>query len=533
MDYLLSRFDPMLSMEGLAALITHVWVQENEPESLTGFLLGLVAIASIPIILFPSSLGTHPVWQSYALFVTVILSSITVYRLSPLHPLARHPGPVLCRISKLWMAYISFRGKQHEYFKELHLRYGPIVRVGPNELSVTDKDSILIILGKDGLPKGPLWQGRIITPTSQKNKANSLISARDLQHHAKLRKPWNKAFGLAPMIDYTELVINKSFELNKLLLGMCRLSCDKTGHVDLSKWISLFSFGHDFGLMTEGDKNGIMKNMESALLPPSISQHIPWAALFAVEQAKLRATRDKKKDLFYHLLQNVDPESTADPFPLIVSNSVLAIIAGSDTTATTLSNIIYYLLLYPKYMEELRSEIEANFPIEEHAPIQGDKLPAMKMLNAIINEALRLLPPLPTLLQRAVPKGSGGKLIGHFFIPEGTAIVIPPYCLHRDPRYFSPRTEEFWPDRWSMDKSDDPNFVHDASAFIPFSHGPANCAGKTLAIFELRYLTAMLVRNFNISFQDGFAPSVWEENLLDRFVFTKGPLPVKLSPRAL
>jgi len=210
----------------------------------------------------------------------------------------------------------------------------------------------------------------------------------------------------------------------------------------------------------------------------------------------------------------------------------LAIIAGSDTTATALSTIMNYLLGNPRYLEDLRSEIDANFPLKEDAPIQGDQLSGMKMLNAVINEALRLLPPLPILLQRAVPKGSGGKLIGNCFIPEGTAVVLPPYCLHRDHRYFSPRTEEFWPERWFLDKSDDPNFVHDLTAFIPFSFGPANCAGKSLAIFELRYMTAMLVRNFNISFQANFSPRLWEENLLDRFIFTKGPLPVILSPRA-
>lgn len=70
-------------------------------------------------------------------------------------------------------------------------------------------------------------------------------------------------------------------------------------------------------------------------------------------------------------------------------------------------------------------------------------------------------------------------------------------------------------------------------AFIPFSHGPANCAGKLLALQELRYVTSVLVRQFNIAFEPGFAPDSWEEALVDRFVIAKGPLPVVITPRAI
>jgi len=210
---------------------------------------------------------------------------------------------------------------------------------------------------------------------------------------------------------------------------------------------------------------------------------------------------------------------------------VLTIIAGSDTSATVLSNIMYYLLVHQEYLIALRREIDENFPFKEQASIEVSKLAGMKLLNAIINETLRLLPPLPTSIQRAPQKGGGGKFIGKMFVPEGTGINIPPYSLHRDPRYFSPRTEEFWPNRWLIDNPEGPNFILDLAAFIPFSFGPANCAGKSLAILELRYMTTMLVRQFDLSFADGFRTDLWEQNLLDRFVLTKGPLPVILSIR--
>lgn len=66
----------------------------------------------------------------YSIFVLTLLSSIFTYRVSPFHPLAQYPGPLLCKASKLWTAYIAYRGKLHHYHRMLHVQYGPIVRVG-------------------------------------------------------------------------------------------------------------------------------------------------------------------------------------------------------------------------------------------------------------------------------------------------------------------------------------------------------------------------------------------------------------------
>lgn len=121
------------------------------------------------------------------------------------------------------------------------------------------------------------------------------------------------------------------------------------------------------------------------------------------------------------------------------------------------------------------------------------------------------------------------------FIPEGTAVVVPPYVLHRHPQYFSPRPDDFWPERWILAENENEktkhNIILDHTAFIPFSTGPANCAGKTLALLELRYLTVMLVREFDVTFEEGYSADMWERGLEDRFVVMKGVLPVVIRPR--
>ena len=132
------------------------------------------------------------------------------------------------------------------------------------------------------------------------------------------------------------------------------------------------------------------------------------------------------------------------------------------------------------------------------------------------------------------------------FIPEGTSVVVPPYVVMRSSEYFSPDPEKFWPERWlklkpekqaSTDKGDcdshfeDSSFTTNTSAFIPFSYGPANCAGKLLAIVEMRMVVALLMQRFEIRFADGYDSLQWETELKDYFVMSNGCLPVVMAPR--
>lgn len=115
------------------------------------------------------------------------------------------------------------------------------------------------------------------------------------------------------------------------------------------------------------------------------------------------------------------------------------------------------------------------------------------------------------------------------FIPEGMAVNIPAYTLHRDPKYFFPHPDKFWPERWLADQSD--HGILERSAFIPFSFGPANCVGKAFAMSEMRLVIALLVTKFDMAFPQGYDPARWDNELEDRLLFTRGDLPVVLTVR--
>lgn len=558
------------TLEVVSVLFIHGYFKRSEGTHPTTSILFLLITPAFYVKLL---LNHYPfyeaVFAAFSLFYASLLASIVTYRLSPFHPLYKYPGPVLCRISKFWGAWIALKGETHRYTKALHDQYGPIVRTGPNEISIVDKNVIPFVLGSQGMPRGPVWDGRKFGHKDGRNY-DSLITLRDLEEHSRLRKPWNKAFSGGPVRGYVEPLVTRVDQLVEILKDICKMSPGGVARIDLAKWISYFTFdfmgdlafGGCFELMRDGDTLGFIKAMDDGMMLPSISQHIPWIlpALMKIpvvaagmrnfmEFADAQVTRrlnmtPKHKDIFHYMIEATEEvDSSVDPRSLLAQNSLLAIVAGSDTTSSVLSNVFYFLIRNPKYYIRLQAEIDKVFSISG-STVDPEHLMNLGFLNAVINEAMRLQPAVPTSLQRAPQKGSGGRMLGKYmFIPEGVSVVIPPYTLHRDPRYFSPRPNDFWPERWLLNSTakelsadgqqDGEEIIVVRDAFIPFSVGPANCAGKPLAMMEMRILIAEVMRHFEVTFEQGYDPTQWERELLDRFVMVKGQLRVALRLRKL
>ncbi|KZT11544.1 cytochrome P450 [Laetiporus sulphureus 93-53] len=534
------------------SVVAHIVFRKFEPRELLPLAALLVVVPAILAYLLCNARDSF-IWTSSAAYLSyyaALLTSTVIYRLSPLHPMAKHPGPIMCKISKIWLAYIVSRGKLHVYLRQLHETYGPVVRVGPNELSIVDADLIPYIMGPDGMPKGPLWSGRRIAGRSgnAKDPRGNLIAARDKRVHAEARRVWNRAFTPAFIKAYEPIITRRLEEL----MDRLREATTQRKQVDVAQLLSWFAFdfmgdmvfGASFNLLGDGDKSGLWHILESGLYLPSLTEQIPWIAKiiiylpfvgkqmktlgqFAYQQATRRLNEGSPhKDLFYHLL-NEGHEDDSEPVPcsMLVNNAVTAIIAGSDTTATALSCVFYFMLSRPECYARLRDEVDTTFPAGEGLANDSTKFANMAYLNAVINETLRLYPSLLTCLQRAPTAGSGGHMIGtKFFIPEHSAVLVPPYVLHRDPQYFSPNPDEFNPDRWLMAGKDE-NIVLNTNAYIPFSTGAMNCIGKPLALLELRMVIVNLLRTFDFGLAKGYNPEQWDADVHDYFVIQKGPLP--------
>ena len=74
--------------------------------------------------------------RNFATYLTTLVLSVLVYRISPIHPLARYPGPIGCKLSKFWLGFACIPGFQHQYIKSLHERYGDVVRIGASSFAI-------------------------------------------------------------------------------------------------------------------------------------------------------------------------------------------------------------------------------------------------------------------------------------------------------------------------------------------------------------------------------------------------------------
>ncbi len=111
--------------------MVHLIFKRYEPHRVAVHALLLLAVPSfLSVLLLDRMPAIKALSASFLMFWTALVSSVALYRLSPWHPLARYPGPVFLRLSKLSMAWISRGGRRHLYTQELHRRYGDIVRVG-------------------------------------------------------------------------------------------------------------------------------------------------------------------------------------------------------------------------------------------------------------------------------------------------------------------------------------------------------------------------------------------------------------------
>ena len=277
---------------------------------------------------------------------------------------------------------------------------------------------------------------------------------------------------------------------------------------------------------------------------PSLTRGVYQFEALSKAQSDWRAAQGhslKQRDIFAGLLEARDPEtgrgySQQD----LVAEAGILIVAGSDTTATTLTATLFYLLHYPAALEEVQREVKENFGSLEEIRI-GPQLTACRYLYACIDEAMRLSPPVGGVLPREIMKG-GVTVDGHHF-PAGIDIGVPTYTIHHNETYY-PDPFAFKPERWIPDPTMSKESLEiSQSAFCPFGVGRTSCVGKYLAYQEMGIMVARLVWQFDMRVQpdstlgEGKPGLGWgrqrknEFQLYDAFVSThEGPL-VEFRPR--
>ncbi|KAJ3781343.1 cytochrome P450 [Lentinula aff. detonsa] len=489
--------------------------------------------------------------SAYSTFYMVLITSITLYRISPFHPLANIPGPILFKITKFAPLWYHWRGQQSTLFMSLHAQYGPVVRVAPNEISVADVDAVGSVLGSGGLPKGAAYiRFRVVSGPENLVTMNG-------DAHAARRRLWNRAMSTEALREYESIIANRAYELVDALDA--QISTAK-GPIDMTQWLNYFAFDFmsdlgfaaGFNMMKEGDVHNLWAGLHLHMRGVCILSHLPWIPdirnrlpwfsmpLWPIAR-KWSANRlrnpSQKKDIWYHLMDEAGLEKFQPSLAEVGADAVLTVIAGADTTSCALAALFWLLLSHPECYKRLQQEIDSVYPPGSD-PLDVSKHSQLPYLAACIQEALRLLPPAPVSGAREVPYGSGGTEIAGHFLPEGTQVWAPPKVFHLNPAYFSPKTDEFVPERWLDPKKDNddshPNaFKNNMTAFLAFSYGPANCAGRNLARQEMIMVMSLLLQTFDFRFADGFDWKNWTKRLTTFFVTIRPPIEVSITRRVL
>ena len=193
-------------------------------------------------------------------------------------------------------------------------------------------------------------------------------------------------------------------------------------------------------------------------------------------------------------LSSENPEPMTDK--QILANLFANINAGSDTIASTLRAIFYYLLKNPESLFELYIELDSalesgrlTLPYTTWAETQS-----LPYLAAVIKEGLRMHPALSLPLERITPPS--GLHIHNTYIPPGTVIGINPYVLQRDSRIFGSDAESWNPSRWlSEEEKHSKKMEH---SLLTFGAGKRGCLGRNIATLELHKIVPALLMRYRI-----------------------------------
>ncbi|KAF2036159.1 cytochrome P450 alkane hydroxylase-like protein [Setomelanomma holmii] len=191
---------------------------------------------------------------------------------------------------------------------------------------------------------------------------------------------------------------------------------------------------------------------------------------------------------------------------IIRSELLNILLAGRDTTAALLSNVMWELPCHPAILSCLRAEIVEH--VGDEVPTY-EQLKELKYLRAIINESQRLYPIVPSNSRQALhdtnlPRGGGPDGSAPIFVPKGAYVAYHTYAMHRRTDIYGSDADEFRPERW-LEQGFRPGW-----AYIPFSGGPMVCIGQNFALTEAMFVVVRLLQCFEV---DGRDEGIWREKL--------------------
>ncbi len=211
----------------------------------------------------------------------------------------------------------------------------------------------------------------------------------------------------------------------------------------------------------------------------------------------------------------------------VAGNVFTMLLAGEDTTATSLSWMLYLLSRDPQAMRKCVEEVDRVMgPADNAASWTPEKMADLDYIEACTHESMRLKPVGPFNMVEALKD----TVVADVAVPKGTVVFM---LLRHDNLNDAcfPKAAEFKPERWLDEASPDaPGTVGNAKRVsMPFGAGPRVCPGRYLALLEIKMAMAMLLQNFELLGVD--TPDGGEAQELMSFTMVPVGLRIRLRPR--
>jgi len=319
----------------------------------------------------------------------------------------------------------------------------------------------------------------MLPPFHGERMATYAATMRDATRRAIATWPRNTPFALQPhMVRITLEVLLRS------VFGMT----DVREH---SK------FGDLFTELTERWSSPLLPML--ALYGIDVMKLVPWlpasrrkqeldAALYAEIDRRAREADTSGTDIFSLLLSARDEAGEPLSSQELRDELVTLMIAGHETSATTLAWAFERVLLHPEVMDRIRSELSTITVDGEPDLAQLDKL---VYLDAVVRETLRQRPILAFIARRAAAPFT----LGEYQLPTGTYVAPAIHLAHRRPESY-PEPEQFRPERF-LGKKPDPY------AWLPFGGGGRRCLGLAFALFEMKAILATILSSTTLHLEGG------------------------------
>ncbi|MCJ1350728.1 MAG: hypothetical protein MMC33_000709 [Icmadophila ericetorum] len=408
-------------------------------------------------------------------------------------PLSKLPGPFLNRWTTWPLKIAVLCGRRTQYIHSLHIRYGRAIRITPSEVSVSDLQSLYEINKIGGGFVKSEWYADFV---NEHDGVHGMFSITNPKEHAERRRHFSRAFATQSIQDW------EPFVQSRVQLAISKIkNLGQHGGVDILAWwsfmtmdvVTKLSFGETMGTLENGQKSKFQSDLDESAFWRGLRIELPWvgAILYRIPLPSLqhligsedrqevyakeviqqsKRLNELKGTFFGKVFEEEGMEKSLTDLE-IVRDAKAFIIAGTETTAITLTYFIWVMSKHPDIRRRVQREVDSLSPGFTSQDVYN-----LPYLQKVIMENFRLYTAAPNSLPRMVPKG--GKELGGYFIPEQTTVSCQAFSLHRDPTIF-PDPLTFDPDRWSNPT----RAMRDAMSH--FGGGTRACIGKHLALMEI------------------------------------------------